>query len=167
MKLALQRLSGALQTWPDRRGWIAAACNLLWALPLIAVFGWIGGFVRFDPRPFDGSNIRLAATLLLVPALGEELLFRGLLVPRPERPFPAWQGLLAVGAFVAWHPLQTVTWGPPWSALFLEPWFLAAVAVLGVALVRIYRATGSIWPCVAAHWLLVGAWKLLFGGPFG
>jgi predicted Abi (CAAX) family protease len=75
--------------------------------------------------------------------------------------------VLCVAVFVAWHPFQAVTFGPPWSALFLDPWFLLATAVLGTALVRIYRATGSIWPGVAVHWLVVASWKLLFGGPLG
>lgn len=167
MTSAWRRIEAALRSWPDRRGWAATALALLWGLPSIAILAFAGGLARFDPVPFDGGWIRVFLLLMLVPALGEELLFRALPVPRPERPFAWWQAVLCVGAFVAWHPLQAVTFGPPWSALFLDPWFLAAVAVLGAMLVGIYRATGSIWPCVGAHWLAVAAWKLLFDGPFG
>lgn len=52
---------------------------------------------------------------------------------------------------------------PRWSAIFLDPRFLVVVAVL----VRVYRASGSIWPCVLIHWSVVAAWKLLFAGPIG
>ena len=106
----------------------------------------------------------LAASLLVAPALGEELLFRGLLIRRRGRRAP-WI-VLSTLLFVIWHPLQTVTFGPPWAAAFLDPWFLAAVALLGLALGRIYAATGSLWPCVLVHWLVVFAWKAFLGGPF-
>ena len=106
----------------------------------------------------------LAATLFLAPALGEELLFRGLLIPRelPNRREIA----LSVLLFVAWHPLQAVTFGPPWAAAFLNPWFLGCAAILGLALARIYAATRSLWPCVITHWFIVLIWKLVLGGPF-
>ena len=106
----------------------------------------------------------LAATLFVVPALGEEILFRGLLIPR-DRPGVG-AILLSVLLFVLWHPLQALTIGPPWAAAFLDPWFLAAVAILGLALARIYAATRSLWPCVLAHWLVVLGWKTVLGGPF-
>ncbi len=162
-----RRIEAALRSWPDRRGWIATVRELAWALPLIALIAFAAGLARFDPEPIDGHWWQVFLLLMLIPAFGEELLFRALLVPRPERPFPAWQALLCVAAFVAWHPLQAVTFGPPWKALFLDPRFLLAVAVLGAALVRVYRVTGSIWPGVAVHWAVVASWKLLFGGPLG
>lgn len=167
MTWAGRRIAAALLTWPDRAGWMVVTRELAWSLPLIGLLGWLGGFARFEPLSFGAEWLRLFFLLMLVPALGEELLFRAVLVPRPGDPFPAWQAIAAVGAFVLWHPLQALGFGPPWSELFLHPWFLAAAALLGIALVRIYRATGSIWSCVAAHWLVVAGWKLLFGGPFG
>lgn len=161
------RVVAALRTRPDRRGWMATAFILLWCLPLLGLIGWLGGFARFDPMPFGAQWVRLFFLVMLVPALAEELIFRALLVPRPEQAFSVWHAVLCVAAFVAWHPFQAVALRPKWSALFLDPWFLVATAVLGAALVRIYRITGSIWPCVGLHWLLVAGWKLLFGGPFG
>ena len=109
-------------------------------------------------------SLGLAATLFVMPALGEELLFRGLLIPR-DRAGPGWIAL-SVLLFVLWHPLQAVTIGPPWAAAFLDPWFLACVAILGLALARIYSVTRSLWPCIVGHWLIVLGWKAMFGGPF-
>ena len=62
--------------------------------------------------------------VLVVPAFAEELLFRALPVPRPGDRFEPWQALLCVAAFVAWHPFQAVTFGPPWSALWQAVHFL-------------------------------------------
>jgi len=67
--------------------------------------------------------------------------------------------------FVAWHPVQALGFGPPWAAMFLEPAFLVAVSVLGILLAKLYLDTGSLWPPVVAHWLVVLIWKLVFGGP--
>ncbi|WHU01513.1 CPBP family glutamic-type intramembrane protease [Sphingomonas sp. NIBR02145] len=162
-----RRLHAALVTWPDARGWRAVGRELLWGLPLIALLAFATGLAHFDPMPFGLPWLGVFFTLMLVPALGEELVFRGLIVPPPDRPFPLWQAALAVGMFVLWHPLQALTFGPPWSAIFLDSRFLMIVAVLGALLARLYRATGSIWPCVCTHWLIVAGWKLLFAGPIG
>ena len=130
----------------------------------LLILAWAGGLVGWHGGPDASMAVRLAASLFVAPALGEELLFRGLVSPRrgPQKRWIAVSTLL----FVLWHPLQALTVGPPWSAAFLDPWFLAAVAVLGIALGRIYAATGSLWPCVVAHWLVVFVWKALLGGPF-
>ena len=148
---------------PDRRGWLKVGLELGWSLPLMLVVAHLGGLVHFAPEGDASILLRLGATLLIAPALGEELLFRGLLIPRGAS--AKWI-LLSVLLFVLWHPLQAVTIGPPWAASFLDPWFLAIVAILGTALGRIYAATGSLWPGVALHWAVVFGWKSVLGGPF-
>ena len=160
----LADVAAALRHLPGVAGWRRAGVELLWALPLMLLFAHLGDLVRFDPVADASTLAALAATLFFAPALGEELLFRGLIIPR-ERPNTRWL-VLSVLLFVLWHPLQALTFGPPWAGAFLDPWFLAAVAVLGTALARIYAATGSLWPCVLLHWLVVLGWKALLGGPF-
>ena len=160
----LADLAAALRTFPDRRGWVRVLLELGWALPLLLVVAHLGGLIRVQSPPDAITMLGLAATLFVVPALGEEILFRGLLIPR-DRPGVG-AILLSVLLFVLWHPLQALTIGPPWAAAFLDPWFLAAVAILGLALARIYAATRSLWPCVLAHWLVVLGWKTVLGGPF-
>jgi uncharacterized protein len=155
----------SLKHWPSRSAWIQCFGWLLAISPILAALAWIGGFASFVPERDPLVWLRLSIVIFLVPALGEELLFRSLLVPPPHRPMPLWRWVVAVGLFVAWHPLQAVTFGPPWAAMFLDPWFLLAVAVLGGALVAQFRIAGSIWPCVISHWLVVLCWKLIFGGP--
>lgn len=154
----------ALRTWPGGAEWKRAGMELLWAIPLLLLIAWPGGMISPASPPAAGELARLAATLLIAPALGEELLFRAALIPR-EPPRGGWM-LVSVLLFAAWHPLQAVTVGPPWAGAFLDPWFLACVTVLGIALARIYAATGSIWPCLLVHWTVVLGWKALLGGPF-
>ena len=157
-------LADGLRRWPGVAGWGRAGLELGWAIPCLLVVAHLGGLVRLQSPPDTITAVGLAATLFVAPALGEELLFRGLLIPR-ERPRKAGVAL-SVLLFIAWHPLQAVTVGPPWAAAFLDPWFLACAGILGLALARIYIATRSLWPCVAAHWLVVFGWKTLLGGPF-
>jgi uncharacterized protein len=128
------------------------------------LLGWAGGLVRPSALPSAYELIRLALLLAVVPAFGEELLFRGLLIPRSGQKRRA--VLLSASLFVLWHPLQAWTIGPPWSAIFLDQWFLTIVFILGLLLGSIYARTGSLWPCVAVHWLVVLAWKAALGGPF-
>lgn len=164
MRSRFADLAAGLRTVPGLFGWSRAALEFLWAVPLLLVVAHLGGLVRLQSPPEASTALALAATLFLAPAFGEELLFRGLLIRR-DRPG---RGAMFVSVllFVLWHPLQALTIGPPWAAAFLNPWFLAAVAILGLALARIYAATLSLWPCVLAHWLVVFGWKALLGGPF-
>ncbi len=163
IRARLADLAAGLRHVPGAAGWGRAGLELGWALPLMLLLAHLGGLIRLQSPPDATTALGLAATLFVAPALGEELLFRGLLVPR-DRPTIAAMAL-SVLLFVLWHPLQALTLGPPWAGAFLEPWFLATVAVLGAALARIYVATRSLWPCVVAHWLVVLGWKLLLGGP--
>ena len=164
MKGRVVDLIAGLRCLPGLPGWSRAGIELAWALPLVLIVALGGGLVGWHGVPEASTAAWLAATLFLAPALGEEVLFRGLLIPRRGRKAP-WIAI-STALFVLWHPLQALTFGPPWSTVFLDPWFLAAVAVLGVTLGRIYAATGSLWPCVAVHWLVVFGWKALLGGPF-
>jgi uncharacterized protein len=160
----LTDLVAGLRNIPDRSGWRRTALELAWALPLLLIVAYLGGIARFQPAPASLTLLPLAAMLFVAPALGEELLFRGLLIPRDGYKAP-WM-VLSVLLFVLWHPLQAVTFGPPWAETFLDPWFLAAVAILGIAFARIYAASRSLWPSILAHWLVVLGWKALFAGPF-
>ena len=160
---SLARVRAALAL-PPRSAWRQLAIEAAWSLPLAALLCAAGGLVEPGWTDRPGQLLRLALVALVAPALGEELLFRAALIPH-EPPRAAWVALSVV-LFVAWHPLQALSIGPPWASAFLDPWFLLCVAVLGTALARIYAETRSIWPCVLAHWAVVFGWKAFFGGPF-
>lgn len=158
-----RELRAALASRPRGLGRTLAR-ELVWAIPALLLLAWAGDLLRVTAPPPAPALLRLAALLFVAPALLEELLFRGLLIRR-DRP-RAWQLLLSTALFVLWHPLQAVTVGPPWAGMFLDPYFLASVAVLGAVNARLYAATGSLWPPVFLHWLVVLVWKTRLGGPF-
>ena len=164
MKSRLSDVRLAATTLPSLRGWGAAAAIFVFGSIPIALIAWFGNLIAFVPIPL-GEALAIAPILLVVPAIGEELLFRAALIPRTQGT-GIWPTVLSIALFVLWHPLQAVTIGPPWSDLFLDPAFLMAVGVMGCTLAWIYRVTRSLWPPVLAHWFIVFVWKALFGGPF-
>jgi predicted Abi (CAAX) family protease len=102
--------------------------------------------------------------LFLFPALGEELLFRALLLPTrfdgvgPLAQVP-WVAL-SVGLFVAWHPLMARTRRDPLRTVLADPRFLVQATLLGLACSLAYLVSGSIWPAALIHWLTVVVWLL-------
>jgi predicted Abi (CAAX) family protease len=115
-----------------------------------------------------GQAIARAAGLFVMPALVEELIFRVALLPHPlEGSSPpvavAW-GALSVGLFTLYHPLAGRLWYRSGRPLFEDPRFLLPCALLGVVCVIAYGATGSLWPPVLIHWIVVVVWLELLGG---
>ena len=150
---------------PPAQAWRRLAIEAAWSLPLALGLCALGGLARFGWTGDPALLLRLALVALVAPAFGEELLFRVLLLPAPGRPVPTRRILLSAALFVLWHPPQAWLFGPHWAAVVLNPFFLAAVFVLGIALGRLYARTGSIWPCMLLHWTAVVGWKALFGAP--
>lgn len=163
---AVKQTWRALQVWPAAGRWKAALGIALPAAAIIALSGFLGGWLRFDPVTDLPSSLVAAAILFVVPALVEELVFRGVLLSWFATVSQRWGNWLSIGLFVLWHPVQALTFGPPWSAIFLQPSFLFATFILGIVLTHIRIVSQSLWPVIVIHWLLVAVWKLLFGGPF-
>ncbi len=128
---------------------------MLWGLSALA-----GQTPVWTPLPACDFAM-LAAIALVIPSLGEEIVFRGLL--DPGRDGSALGGLGALALFVAWHPAQGAFDLPSAQPVFWEGWFLASVALLGAWCAAWTRWTDSLWPAVATHWVVVVAWKSLFG----
>lgn len=106
--------------------------------------------------------IKISVVAFFIPALTEEIVFRGLLLPKRS---PIWiaRSLLA---YVLWHPLEAVTFLPASAPYFLELQFLWLVAILGLFCTAAYIRTGSLWASVLVHWLVVVAWKATGGARF-
>lgn len=112
--------------------------------------------VRNDPDAF----LLLAVIALIVPALGEELVFRGILQPRQFDAAGDWiLSALSLVAFIAWHPIQVWLGLPMAQAVFTDPSFLTLVAVLGALCTALTHRSGSLWPSVILHWSVVVIWK--------
>ncbi|MGD8236070.1 MAG: CPBP family glutamic-type intramembrane protease [Chromatiales bacterium] len=143
-----------------------------WALlPLFMLISLLVGFstglLEIDPLETSFALL-LPFTLLIFPSLLEELLFRGILIPRRilESGWPAASRaiLLSTLAFVAWHPFNALLFNHSAIPLFLDPWFLVITAALGVTCGYGYVVSRSIWVPVIIHWSTVCAWVLLLGG---
>ncbi|MBW4529106.1 MAG: CPBP family intramembrane metalloprotease [Aphanothece saxicola GSE-SYN-MK-01-06B] len=167
--VVLPRLMDAVFAPLTGRG-LALAALLLGTYAAVALaMGRGTGFLpaqRQRVRPL--LMVRQALVLLLTPALVEETLFRAALLPHPLEGLSGWDsvawGALSVGLFVAWHPLAGRLWYRQGRRLFDDGRFLLLASLLGVVCVIAYLATGSIWPPVLIHWLVVLIWLELLGG---
>lgn len=79
-----------------------------------------------------------------------------------RQPLPWLVGGVAV--FVLWHVVEALTFLPG-ASLFFTPAFLLCAGVLGAACAVMRHRTGSLWPTVALHGVVVLLWQALFGGP--
>ena len=163
---AVKQTWRAMKVWPDAGRWKAALGITLPAVAIIALAGYLGGWLHFDPVGDPQSALIPAIILFFVPALAEELIFRGVLLSWFATFSQRWGNWLSATLFMLWHPVQALTFGPPWSAIFLQPSFLFATFILGIILTHIRIVAQSLWPVIAIHWILVLLWKLFFGGPF-
>jgi predicted Abi (CAAX) family protease len=135
------------------------------ALPI----GFRSGLLIFHREPMSlFRQLLLALQLLLMPALAEELVFRGLLLPPPAAAAPpgrvARAVALSVAAYVAWHPLNGWLIAPQARHVLCRRDFLLITTLLGLACSRLYLRSGSIWPPVLLHWLCVFVWAGWLGG---
>ncbi|HET9907270.1 MAG TPA: type II CAAX endopeptidase family protein [Anaerolineales bacterium] len=161
---------------------IERAYLLAFALPLVvggAAYGlaYLLGLARFDPPPFPFAvsspiaqfalNVifSLILIILLLPSAGgEEIGWRGYLLPRMidsgiQKPI-----LLTSLIWGAWH-LPVVfagvyAVGP--SPLLSAAGLMIATLAFGSILAWIRLGTGSIWPCIIAH----AAWNAIINGAF-
>ena len=157
------RLKRALLTAPRPRDW---GEMLLGGALLAGVFGTLGlrtGLLHLEPRPAS-VVLKCAAVVFFIPALGEELSFRGALIPDRGEARRALVPILGSTAlFTAWHVVETL-WLPQERRTFLRPDFLAWAAGLGLVCAVLRRRSGSIWPPVVLHWAAVVAWMGWLGG---
>lgn len=108
---------------------------------------------------------------LVSPALLEEALFRGALLPHPRvDPVPAWatpgafalRSAAPLAAYVLHHLLNP---RPESRAVFSNTSFLGLAGVLGAACSVAYWTTGgSLAAAVVVHWLPVCVWLFGLGG---
>jgi len=157
----LQRLARSLTTLPTARGWALCGGVALVVGTLMAALGFATGLYALTPTT-PGLPLRLL-TVLFVPALGEEIPFRGLLVPGPEARRPYAAIAISTALYVAWHRLEALTFLPH-ATMFLRPDFLACTAILGLGCAVMRWRTGSLWPAVLLHGGFVVVWQTWLGG---
>ncbi len=164
---AASRVSQALRTRPTARDVRESAAVFVLLAGFCVPFGLANGLFAWTPGPALADVLGVAVVAFFVPALGEELVFRGLALPRPLRLRCA-RNLARAGValvvFVAWHPMQVEFGLPTAQPAFVDPRFLTCVALLGLACTVSYARSRSMWPPVAIHWAAVVGWKAFLGG---
>ena len=142
---------------------------LLVAVATVLAIGLVGfgtGFLGWKPR-FEGL-LKTAVIALFLPALGEELMFRGpilALIGRSRVSLVYFACAVSLALFVGWHVVSGAFILTSAQDVFSDWRFLSLAGVLGIGLTAMTLLSRSIWPAVAFHWLAVVAWKGLFGGP--
>jgi predicted Abi (CAAX) family protease len=71
---------------------------------------------------------------------------------------------LSLSLFIIYHPLNASLFYHQAQKLFRQPIFLFLAGLLGIACTISYSLTGSLWPPVIIHWLVVIIWLSLLGG---
>lgn len=110
-----------------------------------------------------------AALMVLVhPAFVEELVFRVLLLPRDPSTLRRGRvvaiAAIALGIYVASHPISAMLFRPQALSVFSSPAYLTLAALLGATCTAAYWISRSIWPPVLIHWLTVVLWLWFLGG---
>jgi uncharacterized protein len=161
---AFRRLSRSLTTLPDShalRFSVVVAAAAATALTVVALPFHLLHFEQTDISALPLRCLRV----LFVPALAEEMFFRGLLVKdRTETSTPWISATLATVLFVAWHGIETLFLHHA-APIFLRTDFLVCAAILGAACAVMRWRTASLWPAVIFHWLVVVVWQTWLGGP--
>ncbi|NCS33922.1 MAG: CPBP family intramembrane metalloprotease [Microcystis aeruginosa G11-01] len=164
----LRHILAALIFLPNAQGW-GKTFGLLLVYAAIAIpVGLRFNFLKWQPKL--QSPIQLVIMLIalfLIPAFGEELIFRVILLPYPGT--VPWEvqigfGLLSLILFVLYHPLNALLFYKAGNPLFFNPIFLGLAALLGLVCTIAYFATGSIWTISILHWIVVVIWLLGFNG---
>ncbi len=163
LKIYGERLLTSLTTLPTPRGWALCLAVSAITLATMAAIGFTTGLYHLTPTQ-PGLPLRLL-TVILIPALGEEIPFRGLLVPGPGESRRPWLAIAAsTTLYTLWHVVEALTFLPAAAATFLRLDFLTCCAVLGLGCAVMRLKTGSLWPAVGLHWLLVVVWQTWLGG---
>ncbi|USQ96667.1 CPBP family glutamic-type intramembrane protease [Caulobacter sp. RL271] len=156
-------LLASLRTLPSPRGWGFCLAVAAVTLAIMAAIGFATGLYRLTPTQ-PGLPLRLL-TVLVIPALGEEIPFRGLLTPGPGESRRPWLAVaLSTTLYTLWHVVEGLTFLKSAAPVFLRPDFLLCCAVLGLGCAITRLKTGSLWPAVLLHGALVVVWQTWLGG---
>jgi predicted Abi (CAAX) family protease len=156
------RLTRLLTRLPSK----ADGLELLLALVVFGAFASVVGrdLLVFALAP-PSTLISVAVMALVTPAILEEFVFRGVLIPEGSVR-TRWPALLVSTAlFTVWHVLESLTFLPGARMLFLRGDFLVLAAILGLFCGLLRLRSGGLWTAIVLHWLVVVIWKAALSGP--
>jgi predicted Abi (CAAX) family protease len=158
ISIALERLLTSL-VFPRLKDWLIVSVTLLIYGAITLPLGFRLGLLKFSSSPLS-TSFWLALRTFIVPALGEELIFRVLLLPHPLEvvSWTRWiiHAFIVLLIFILYHRLT--------ARAYSQPIFLLLTAPLGLACTVAYALTGSLWAIIIIHWIVVLVWLLLLGG---
>ncbi len=166
---ALRRILASIVFLPDWREWGLTLLSLFIYGSIAIPIGVRLGFLRWCPLSLKPIEfLKTVAFLFFSPALWEELIFRVLLLPYPDRfnsafNFSVW-GVFSLILFVVYHPLNARTFYKTGNLTFFKPIFLILTALLGLTCTIVYWLTGSLWTISFIHWIVVTVWLLYLNG---
>jgi predicted Abi (CAAX) family protease len=158
------RLIPAFLRLPSTEAWLYSAV-LLFVYTLISLpIGIKLGFLKVEILSSWKTAVRVLLVAFIAPSLVEEIFFRVLLLPNSTEvvsPAVRWFFVcLSLVIFVGYHPLNVLAG----CGTFRNPVFLFLAALLGIICTSAYLQSGSLWPPVILHWLIVVVWLLVLGG---
>lgn len=166
----IHRLNKSISTIPSTRFWLTTVGILLLIYTVISLpMGLYFGFLQFEFNKLTlEENLKILAICLLTPAITEEVFFRVLLLPHITEDVSRnkkwlW-GCISLVIFIVYHPLNALTGYPAGFPTFMNPVFLLQATLLGIICTIAYFQSGSLWPSVVIHWIIVVAWLVFFGG---
>jgi predicted Abi (CAAX) family protease len=169
IQLLVERLMVAWRTPATWEAWLFAAVLLgIYSLVTLPVAFRVG-FTQVSPAKLSlKDRIWVIAIALVMPSIFEEVVFRVFMLPHPGEGATTEEqwiwGAIALIIFVLSHPLNSYTFFPASRATFLQPIFLLAAGFLGAVCSLSYLQSGSLWPPVVIHWIVVVIWLLVLGG---
>lgn len=162
-------LLDGLRTWPDSQVWLVCVAVMILYGFFARWFGGRRGILRKTETPLTPQqHVLLFARIILHPAFIEESLYRGLLLPPPSPgpPEPGilfWYGLSLL-LYVLAHPVNAWLFRRRAQHIFTKPSFLLLVTLFGVCASLMYGLSGSLWPPILFHGVVVYAWLTIYGG---
>ena len=116
---------------------------------------WITGIYKVESVEFDYAGLLLYLSIFLVVAVGEEIIFRGVIFKMIDERWSTWLALLVSALLFGLVHLSNQG-ATLWSSIAIA---IEAGLMLGAA----YKASGSLWFPIGIHW----AWNYFEGPVFG
>jgi predicted Abi (CAAX) family protease len=166
LSTGLIRLWAGLTTVPTQLGWVLGLLVGYGAIAII--FGASTRFLNWQAHSLTAADWRLLLQLFFAPALLEELLFRCLLLPHRIEGTSLGNTAIAIlfstVLFIFYHPANALTFYRPGRPTFWDWRFLTLAGLLGSICAICYQLSGSLWPPMIIHWLVVSIWIIWGGG---
>jgi predicted Abi (CAAX) family protease len=169
IQVRIEALVEGFLIWPDTDMWYISILVLCLYGLLARWVGLRSGLIKKEKSPLTTwHNFLLGIRLLVHPALVEETIFRGLLLPSPSgssiTPSVLFWFSMSLLLFVLAHPINSLLLRRSARPLFTDPVFLTLSGFLGLCTSALYWHTASLWPAILFHWFVVFIWMTRFGG---